>query len=81
MAVAWRRLFGEEMRVPIMFHVGMVNGAQVAVRLYPRGRVTVGNYQIRTRPSSRGVLELGSSIDENRSRIDRAALRWIEKSA
>lgn len=83
MHAAWKRLFHEEMTTPLLFHMTDWEGRDLCVRLHPRGRVSVvdpaGGNQIRLKPRTRGTSEVGNVIDMNRSRIDRAAQRWIEQ--
>ena len=84
---AWRRLFGDAMSPPLLFHYVRHAGRELVVRAHAGGRVTVldattGQHEIRTIKGSweRLVNTAKERLEKGDPRMAGAAIRWVECS-
>lgn len=86
MPLAWQRLFGEPMGVPLLFHFFEWQGRGLVMQFYPKGRIAVldpaQGHQIRELKS--GWKELVANAAEEKRKIEprvtNAALNWLRQN-
>ena len=82
---AWRRLFGEPMGSPLLFHFFTWEGRGLVMQFYPRGRVAVldpaQGHQIRELKSGWKELVANAANEKKRlePRVARAAIEWLRQ--
>ncbi|HEU5316787.1 MAG TPA: hypothetical protein VFX49_11800 [Chloroflexota bacterium] len=82
---AWKRLFGEPMGLPMLFHYVRHQGRELVVRAHGQGRISVldgttGQHEIRVvkRSWERVVNAAKERLEKGDPRMAGAAIRWLE---